>query len=54
MHAAVHGSVTYGCQLVRKSKFMQKCVNYLVTSLDGIIIYNAQNSDVSLLPLPTG
>ena len=49
MHAAVHGTMTYGCQLFRKSKFMQKCINYLVTSFDSIIIFNAQNSDVSLL-----
>ena len=24
MHPAVHCSMTYGCQLVKKSKFMQK------------------------------
>ena len=40
MHAAVHCSMTYGCQLVKQPKFMQKCINYLVMSLDGIIIFS--------------
>ena len=28
MNIAVHGSVTYGYQLVKELKFMQKCKNY--------------------------
>ena len=35
MHAAVHGSLTYGCQLVKKSKFMQKCINLIVGDVTG-------------------
>ena len=44
MHVAVYDSVTYGCQLVKKSKFMQKCINYYVTSPDGIIMLRIQTS----------
>ena len=50
MHAAVHRSMTYGCQLVKQSKFMQKCINYLVMSLGGIIIF----SHLSPLRAPHG
>ena len=28
MHSAVHGSVAYGCRLVKKSTVLQKCINY--------------------------
>ena len=44
INAAFHGSVIYGCQLVKKSKFMQKCINYWVTSPDNIIALRIQTS----------
>ena len=44
MNIAVHGSVTYGYQLVKELKFMQKCKNYQVTSPDGIKMLGIQTS----------
>lgn len=40
----VHSSMTYGCRLVKQSKFMQKCINYLLMSLDSIRTLRIQTS----------
>ena len=48
MHAAMHASMTCGCHFVSKFLFMQNCINYCVTSPDGIITLGIQ----TLSPAP--
>ena len=49
MHAAVHGSVTYGCQRNRNLCKMHKLLGYVIGRH-----YNFRNSDVSLPRAPSG